>query len=174
MSSIQDPAAWFFERGASEAAEGCLASVAAKLVKTGTKILSLYIRVEINRAGIFGPFLLDFGAISKIISEIYIRVEINRAGVFGPFLLDFGAISKIISEIYIRVEINRAGAFGPFFCWILGRFLKSSIKYTSAWKQIRPAYLGLFRLYFGVTRNILPLAASLSSALELQNIEFVK
>ena len=65
---------WFdfflFERGASEAAEGCLVSVAAKLVKTGTKILSIYIRVEINWAGVFGPFLLDFEAISKIISEI--------------------------------------------------------------------------------------------------------
>ena len=71
-------------------------------------------------------------------------MEINRAGVFGPFLLDFGAISKIISEIYIRVEINRAGVFGPFL------------------------------LDFGATRNIMPLAASLSSALELQNIEFDK
>ena len=75
----------FFERGASEAAEGCLASVAAKLVKTGTKTRSVNIRVEINRAGEFGPFLLDFGAISKIISQIYIRVETNPAGVFGPF-----------------------------------------------------------------------------------------
>ena len=100
--------------------------------------------MEINRAGVFGPFLLDFGAISKIISEIYIRVEINRAGIFGPFLLDFGAISKIISEIYICVEINRAGAFGPFFVGIWGNL------------------------------NIMSLAASLSSALELQNIEFVK
>ena len=68
----------------------------------------------------------------------------NWASIFGPFLLDFGAISKIISEIYIRVEINRAGVFGPFL------------------------------LDFGATRNIMPLAASLSSALELQNIEFVK
>ena len=72
-----------------------------------------------------------------------IRVEINRAGVFGHFLLDFGAISKIISEIYIRMEINWAGVFGPF-------------------------------LDFGATRNIMPLAASLSSALELQKIEFDK
>ena len=79
------------------------------------KILSLYICVEINLAGVFGPFLLDFGAISKIIHEINIRLEIHWAGVFGSFLLDFGA-----------------------------------------------------------TRNSMPLAASLSSALELQNIEFDK
>ena len=104
----------------SEPAEGCLTSVVAKLVKSGTKILSLYIRVEINGAGTFGPFLLDFGAISKIISEIYIRVEINRAGVFGPFLLDFGAISKVIPEICIRVEIHRASVFGSFFVGFWG------------------------------------------------------
>ena len=97
----------------SEATEGCLASVTAKLVKTGTKILSLYICVEMNWAGVFGPFLEDFGVISKIISEIYFHIEINRARAFGPFLLDFGA-----------------------------------------------------------TRNIMPLAASLSSALGLQNIVF--
>ena len=62
-----------FERGASEAAEGCLASVAAKLVKTATKILfanfQTYIRVEINRAGKFGPFLLDFRTLSKMTSK---------------------------------------------------------------------------------------------------------
>ena len=34
----------FFKRGASEAAEGCLASVAAKLVKTATKILTLILQ----------------------------------------------------------------------------------------------------------------------------------
>ena len=45
--------------------EYCLlinSSVAAKLVKTATKIIFTYfqyIRVEINRAGVFGPFLVD-------------------------------------------------------------------------------------------------------------------
>ena len=47
----------FFKRGASEAAAGRFASVAAKLVKTATKILlanfQTYIRVKINRAGKF-------------------------------------------------------------------------------------------------------------------------
>ena len=33
-----------FKRGASEAAEGCLMSVAAKLVKTATKILTLILQ----------------------------------------------------------------------------------------------------------------------------------
>ena len=54
-SKVFTPLKNLFERGASEAAEGCLASVAAKLVKTATKILftniQTYIRVEINRAG---------------------------------------------------------------------------------------------------------------------------
>ena len=62
-----------FKRGASEAAKGCLARVAAKLVKTATKILTAnfqtYIRVKINRAGKFGPFLLDFRTLSKITSK---------------------------------------------------------------------------------------------------------
>ena len=62
-----------FKRGASEAAEGCLASVAAKLVKTATKILfanfQTYICVKINRAGKFGPFLLDFRTLSKMTSK---------------------------------------------------------------------------------------------------------
>ena len=62
-----------FKRGASEAAERCLASVAAKLVKTATKILCtniwIYMCVEINRAGKFGPFLLRFGALSKMTSK---------------------------------------------------------------------------------------------------------
>ena len=62
-----------FKRGASEVAEGCLASVAAKLVKTAAKIIftniQIYMRVEINRAGKFGPFLLRFGALSKMTSK---------------------------------------------------------------------------------------------------------
>ena len=55
-------------------------------------------RVEINRAGKFGPFLLRFGALPKMTSRIYICVEINRAGKFGPFLLCFGAISNMTSK----------------------------------------------------------------------------
>ena len=91
-----------FKRGASKAAEGCLASVAAKLVKTATKIL------------------------------------------FANF------------QTYIRMKINRAGKFGPF-CWIFVRSLK--------WL---PNTLWLKKM---VSK---PLAASLNSALELQNIEFFK
>ena len=55
---------------ARQAAEGCLVSVAAKLVKTATKNtfanFQTYIRVKINRAGKFGPFLLDFCTLSKM------------------------------------------------------------------------------------------------------------
>ena len=79
----------FFKRGASEAAEGCLASVAAKLVKTVTKIFDshfpIYMCVEINRAGVFGPKIFHFRTLTcNSHFPIYMRVEINRAGVFGP------------------------------------------------------------------------------------------
>ena len=96
----------------------------AKLVKTGTKILSIHLHGNKSGRRIWA-FFVGFWAIAKIISEIYIRVEINRAGVFGPFLLDFGAISKIISETYVCVEINRAGVFGPFLLdfWAISRIM---------------------------------------------------
>ena len=62
-----------FECGASEAAEGCLASIAVKLVKTATRIIfanfQTYIRVKINRASKFGPFLLDFRTLCDLISN---------------------------------------------------------------------------------------------------------
>ena len=110
---------YLFKLGASEAAEGCLASVAAKLVKTATKIIftniQIYMRVEINRAGKFGPFLLRFGALPKMTSRIYIRVEINRACKFGPFLLRFSALPKVTFQIYIRVEINHCRQIWAFF-----------------------------------------------------------
>ena len=52
---------------------GSLVSIAAKLVKTATTIIftniPIYMRVEINRAGEFGPFLLRFRAISKMTSK---------------------------------------------------------------------------------------------------------
>ena len=53
-----------FKRGASEAAEGCLASVAAKLVKTAIKI-SFYIHARENKSsaanlGHFGAFSYAF------------------------------------------------------------------------------------------------------------------
>ena len=45
-----------FKRGASEAAEGCLVSVAAKLVKTAAKIITLiYARGNKSAAAKFGP-----------------------------------------------------------------------------------------------------------------------
>ena len=52
---------------------GSLVSIAAKLVKTATTIIftniPIYMRVEINRAGEFGPFLLRFRAISNMTSK---------------------------------------------------------------------------------------------------------
>ena len=41
---------YLFERGASEAAEGCLVSVAAKLVKTAIEI-PFYIHARENKSG---------------------------------------------------------------------------------------------------------------------------
>ena len=121
----------FFERGASEAAEGCFASVAVKLVKTALKkFLSIYMRVKINRAGKIGTILARFG--TNIFSGIYMRVEINRAGKFGTILARFG--TKPFSGIYIHARGNKSGRqiwdnFGTFwyetFFWYI---------HTCAWK----------------------------------------
>ena len=52
-----------FKRGASEAAAGCLASVAAKLVKTAAKIITLlHARRNKSAAAKFGPKIGKFGA----------------------------------------------------------------------------------------------------------------
>ena len=52
-----------FKRGASEAAEGCLVSVAAKLVKTAAKIITLiHARGNKSAAAKFGPKTGKFGA----------------------------------------------------------------------------------------------------------------
>ena len=52
-----------FKREASEAAEGCLASVAAKLVKTAAKIILLiHVRGNKSAAAEFGPKTGKFGA----------------------------------------------------------------------------------------------------------------
>ena len=54
---------YFFKRGASEAAEGCLVSVAAKLVKTAAKIITLlHARGNKSAAAKFGPKIGKFGA----------------------------------------------------------------------------------------------------------------
>ena len=85
----------FFKRGASEAAEGCLVSVAAKLVKTAT-IIPFYIHPRGNKSG--RRIWAFFRAIScdlKNCPLTYIRVEINQAGVFGPFFMPFRAISNM-------------------------------------------------------------------------------
>ena len=82
--------------------------------------------------------------VRNFFSGIYMRVEINWAGKFGTILARFG--TKTFSGIYMRVEINRAGKFGT----ILARF------------GTRPNF------------SQLPLVALLCSALELQNIEFLK
>ena len=55
-------------------------------------------RVEINLAGKFGPFLLRFGALPNMTSQIYIRMEIIREGKFGPFLLRFRTLPKMTSK----------------------------------------------------------------------------
>ena len=81
---------------------------------------------------------------TKTFSGIYMRVEINRAGKFGTILARFG--TKTFSDIYMRVEINRANKFWT----ILARF------------GTKPNF------------SQLPLVALLCSALELQNIEFLK
>ena len=72
------------------------------------------------------------------------RLEINRAGKFGTILARFGM--KTISGIYMPVEINQAGKFWTILA------------------------------HFGTRPNFsqLPLVALLCSALELQNIEFLK
>ena len=55
--------ALFFKPGASKAAEGCLASVAAKLVKTAAKIITLiHVRGNKSAAAKFGPKTGKFGA----------------------------------------------------------------------------------------------------------------
>ena len=47
-------------------------------------------------------------------SPIYMCVEINRAGVFGPKIFPFRTLTcNSHFPIYMRVEINRAGVFGP-------------------------------------------------------------
>ena len=47
---------------------------------------------------------------------IYLRVEINRGGGFGPFFAHFRTLNKNFNfPIYLRVEINRGGGFGPFY-----------------------------------------------------------
>ena len=50
---------YFFERGASEAAAGCLASVAAKLVKTAIET-HIYMRVKINHRRQIWDILVRF------------------------------------------------------------------------------------------------------------------
>ena len=72
------------------------------------------------------------------------RVEINRAGKFGTILARFG--TKTFFGIFLRMEINRAAKFGTILT------------------------------HFGMKPNFsqLPLVALLCSALELQNIEFLK
>ena len=71
-------------------------------------------------------------------------VKINRAGKFGTILARFG--TKTFSGIYLHVQINRAGKFGMILS------------------------------HFGMKPNFsqLTLVALLCSALELQNIEFLK
>ena len=75
----------------------------------------IYTRVEINRAGVFGPKIFPFGTLTcNSQFPIYMRVEINQAGVFGPKIFPFRTLTcNSDFPIYMRVEINRAGVFGP-------------------------------------------------------------
>ena len=57
------PFLFLFKRGASEAAFGCLANVAAKLVKTAAKnIILIHARGNKSAAAKFGPKTGRFGA----------------------------------------------------------------------------------------------------------------
>ena len=77
-----------FERGASEAAAGCLASVALKLVKTDIEI-HIYIRVKINHRRQIWDILAQFRATPKLVSVILARGNKSPAANLGHF----GAIS---------------------------------------------------------------------------------
>ena len=77
-----------------------------------------------------------------------IHVRGNKSGrQIWAFFVVFSCALQNDLQIYMGVEINRAGKFGPF----LLRFRTLSnmtAKYTSAWKYIGPANLGLFCCVF--------------------------
>ena len=79
---------FLFKRGASEAAAGCLESVAAKLVKTAIEI-HIYIRVKINHRRQIWDILVRFRATPKFRSVILARENKSPAANLGHF----GAIS---------------------------------------------------------------------------------
>ena len=84
-----------FERGASEAAAGCLASVAAKLVKTAIEI-HIYMRVKINHRRQIWDILVRFRATPKLRSVIHARGNKSSAANLGHF----GAISYTLKNSF--------------------------------------------------------------------------
>ena len=73
-----------FKRRASEAAAGCLASVAAKLVKTAIEI-HIYMRVKINHRRQIWDILVRFRATPKLSSVILARENKSPAANLGHF-----------------------------------------------------------------------------------------
>ena len=85
------------------------------------------------------------------------RVKINRAGKFGNFLANFGA--KCFSHIHARG--NKSGRQ----IW------------DTLWQILVQNFLNQIHVNYDISRHrngFLPLVALLCSALELQNIEFLK
>ena len=84
---------YLFKRGASDAAEGCLASVAAKLVKIAAKIITLLHAVEINQRrqnlGLKSVNLVRNFYVSNF--NIHARGNKSAAAKFGPKIGKFGA-----------------------------------------------------------------------------------
>ena len=76
-----------------------------------------YMRVEINRAGVFGTFNFWFWYAKENTRWIYLSVEINRSSVFGTFYFWFWYAKENSLCIYLRLEINRAGVFWTFYFW---------------------------------------------------------
>ena len=128
-------------------------------------------RVEINRAGVFGPKIFPFRTLTcNYHFPMYMRVEVNRAGVFGPKIFPFCTqTSKSQFLKYMCVEINWA-CLGLKFPFSYAN-LKLSFSNTHAQTSISIVHSASIELF---QNDKHPLVALLYSALELQNIEFAK
>ena len=100
----------FFKRGASEAAEGCLASVAAKLVKTAKEI-PFYIHLRENKSGRrIWAFFCPFSYAKQNLQFSNILARGNKSGRrIWAFLCPFSYAKQNLQFSNILARGNKSG-----------------------------------------------------------------
>ena len=78
------------ERGSRRLPHERSSEISKKCHKNSDSHSPIYMCVEINRAGVFGPKIFPFRRLTcDSHFPIYMHVEINQAGVFGPIISHF-------------------------------------------------------------------------------------